>query len=225
PAEGGLGAPRAPRAAGGSAGQPCDHLRALPPARPAGGGGFGREEETTRRGRPRRGRHWCAWPRGGAIRGRRGPPVQVAEGSLRAGLVAHPLFGNTRFLTLPLRPPASPPPLYIAGSPRFSLGRSAFDESSGVVSAAEDLAVPLWNPALRKQGPRGPRARARDPKPPDLLAAPPPPSPGVHERARAARDGPPARAGTAAPLTAGRSGAKPCESRAREDVARARGDS
>ncbi|CAK0806988.1 unnamed protein product, partial [Prorocentrum cordatum] len=204
PAEGGLGAPRAPRAAGGSAGQPCDHLRALPPARPAGGGGFGREEETTRRGRPRRGRHWCAWPRGGAIRGRRGPPVQVAEGSLRAGLVAHPLFGNTRFLTLPLRPPASPPPLYIAGSPRFSLGRSAFDESSGVVSAAEDLAVPLWNPALRKQGPRGPRARAR---------------------ARAARDGPPARAGTAAPLTAGRSGAKPCESRAREDVARARGDS
>ncbi|CAK0806987.1 unnamed protein product, partial [Prorocentrum cordatum] len=135
-------------------------------------------------------------------------------------------WSNTRFLTLPLRPPASPPPLYIAGSPRFSLGRSAFDESSGVVSAAEDLAVPLWNPALRKQGPRGPRARARgDPKPPDLLAAPPPPSPGVHERARAARDGPPARAGTAAPLTAGRSGAKPCESRAREDVARARGDS
>ncbi|CAK0806984.1 unnamed protein product, partial [Prorocentrum cordatum] len=157
PAEGGLGAPRAPRAAGGSAGQPCDHLRALPPARPAGGGGFGRE--TTRRGRPRRGRHWCAWPRGGAIRGRRGPPVQVAEGSLRAGLVQHPISHP------------SPSASCLPPSPVYSWLSALFPGALGLRRViwsglcSRRLGRAALEPSPAKAGPaRTSRARQRRPK-------------------------------------------------------------
>ncbi|CAK0806983.1 unnamed protein product, partial [Prorocentrum cordatum] len=138
---------RPPRAAGGGR-QRRPALR--PPASSAPGAS---------RWRPRRGRHWCAWPRGGAIRGRRGPPVQVAEGSLRAGLVQHPISHP------------SPSASCLPPSPVYSWLSALFPGALGLRRViwsglcSRRLGRAALEPSPAKAGPaRTSRARQRRPK-------------------------------------------------------------